>query len=709
MREWLYEKLKEYRNTEDLNKKLDILREIIKSGYKKDIYLKRIVKTLVEAQKYSEAVRVFEDIKEKDTIDLSLMVRSLSYLGKFEDAKGYIDKILAMPDLGYNLPRVLSHLSIYYFLHNKAKEGLELFNSYVKDVISTSFSPRSLASFYNYLALLNSANDNVETALNFYNLALDYARRTNNSQILYRIANNYGDLARYIYGPKVSVKYSLEAYELTKKLSNSFGVVALGNLINGKVQFCSSTEIESMLEELERMLKDTDIEYYLYIGYRRLALVNLCYHRFEEVERFIPYLKNIKSIQEKDVLIKILKGYLGEDIDLLSLEDDVLNTKEIQIILIYLRLLLEKGLTPKKITKSFYSEYPFYQFMKALIEEKELSLLLTYIDFMTKRWEYLDALNSYLLLIKTSKAQENSKALELSCFEAMNLSYLLNLNSITEYLKREISTNGFPVWEYMMTRISEYYFREAIINSENEEQAIRLIYEVLSKHLDDFLVRIEVASKSIEEGNTLLDIECEKFRYENSPFSITLYSKKEPSPLVLTLLRSFLNAFIIFWDRRYGMYDPLTGLLNRAYGIKKIEELFIEYKRNKELFSVVFIDVNSLKKINDTMGHSYGDLVLQKIADCIKSSIRQNDYAIRWGGDEFLVLLKNVDYYNAEKILKKIDGKVTVASNGKFSVSYGLETISEDISDYNQLIDLADVKMYANKHSKKVNSQTFIQ
>jgi diguanylate cyclase (GGDEF)-like protein len=488
---------------------------------------------------------------------------------------------------------------------------------------------------------------------------------------------------------------------MAKDFPKDFIVVSLSNLINAKAQFCSSNEIEAMLKELEEMLKDVNIEYFLYIGYRRLALVNIYYHRSEEIRRFIPYLRNIKSIPENNVLIKIFEGYLGEDIDLLSLEEDVLETKEIQIILIYLRLLLEKGLTPRKITKEFYSEFPLYQFMKGLIEKEDPISLLKYIDSMLERWEYLDALSSYLLLIKTAGLQDHSSLQHLSYFEAMSLSYLLNLNSIAEKLRKEIPLNGFPVDEYARVRIIEYYFKEALINSENEEQAIRLIHMVLSEYLDDFLIRVNVASRTIEKGDTLFGTGNEKLRYENSPFSITLYSREEPNSLTLSLLRSFLNAFIIFWERRYGMYDALTGLLNRTYGIKRIEELFNEYKRNKEPFSIVFIDVDSLKKINDTMGHSYGDLVLQEIASSIKSTIRQTDYAIRWGGDEFLILLRNTDYDNAEKVIKKIDDRISASSNGRFSVSYGVEAVSEYTTTYDKLIETADIKMYANKYSKR--------
>lgn len=700
-RRWLYKKLKEYRSIDSLNERLDILEEIVKQGYKKDLYLKRLARILVENQRYSEAIKILDDIRNKDIITLSLMVRSLSYLGRYEEAKKCLDKVLGMLELNYDLPYVLSQVSFYYFLRGETREGLALLNSYIEDIINIPSSKRYLANFYNRLAILNYVDGNIENALHFYNLASDYAKRSNDKLILYRIMNNAGDVGRYLYGPKSSIKYNLEAYEMAKDFPKDFIVVSLSNLINAKAQFCSSNEIEAMLKELEEMLKDVNIEYFLYIGYRRLALVNIYYHRSEEIRRFIPYLRNIKSIPENNVLIKIFEGYLGEDIDLLSLEEDVLETKEIQIILIYLRLLLEKGLTPRKITKEFYSEFPLYQFMKGLIEKEDPISLLKYIDSMLERWEYLDALSSYLLLIKTAGLQDHSLLQYLSYFEAMSVSHLLNLNSIAEKLRKEIPLNGFPVDEYARVRIIEYYFKEALINSENEEQAIRLIYRVLSEYLDDFLIRVDVASRTIEKGNTLFGTGNEKLRYENSPFSITLYSREEPNSLTLSLLRSFLNAFIIFWERRYGMYDALTGLLNRAYGIKRIEESFNEYKRNKEPFSIVFIDVDSLKKINDTMGHSYGDLVLQEIASSIKSTIRQTDYAIRWGGDEFLILLRNTDYDNAEKVIKRIDDRISASSDGRFSVSYGVEAVSEYTTTYNKLIETADIKMYANKYSKR--------
>lgn len=69
-RRWLYKKLKEYRSVDSLNERLDILEEIVKQGYKKDLYLKRLARILVENQRYSEAIKILDDIRNKDIITL---------------------------------------------------------------------------------------------------------------------------------------------------------------------------------------------------------------------------------------------------------------------------------------------------------------------------------------------------------------------------------------------------------------------------------------------------------------------------------------------------------------------------------------------------------------------------------------------------------------------------------------------------------------
>lgn len=95
--------------------------------------------------------------------------------------------------------------------------------------------------------------------------------------------------------------------------------------------------------------------------------------------------------------------------------------------------------------------------------------------------------------------------------------------------------------------------------------------------------------------------------------------------------------------------DPLTDLPDRN-ALKKINKKRFENR----VVSVVFFDLDNLKQINDYFGHQLGDIVLKEFADLLKREIRNKDLAVRWGGDEFLVCLFDVDKKEAGKFLKRI-------------------------------------------------------
>lgn len=100
--------------------------------------------------------------------------------------------------------------------------------------------------------------------------------------------------------------------------------------------------------------------------------------------------------------------------------------------------------------------------------------------------------------------------------------------------------------------------------------------------------------------------------------------------------------------------DDLTGLLNQSGFMKKIEEEFYRSQRYNNTFSVLMIDSDNLKLINDTYGHKYGSLVITSIAEVIKSNIRRTDFAARYGGDEFILCLVETDINGANEVAERI-------------------------------------------------------
>jgi diguanylate cyclase (GGDEF) domain len=144
-------------------------------------------------------------------------------------------------------------------------------------------------------------------------------------------------------------------------------------------------------------------------------------------------------------------------------------------------------------------------------------------------------------------------------------------------------------------------------------------------------------------------------------------------------------------QRLEAILDPLTHLYNRRFFENEIKNLIF----NDEKFSLIFIDLDDLKKINDSKGHTEGDKALKELAKSIKSSIRQTDIAARYGGDEFVILLKGLSRSVAEKIAYRIKEKTS------FDFSFGISEFPEDGKDQEELIKKADERLYLMKRKKK--------
>lgn len=698
---WTYVKLREFRDSYNIQRKQEILKEIIEKGEDhKDLYRRYLVELLVDSQNFGEALEVLEDIQEKNIVDYANQVRCLSYLGKYDEAEKVLDSIVVDLPISYETPQVLSKISSYYFLTKRNNEGLLLLNKYLGDILGMRSSPKYLANFYNSLGLLTLGNGKYEKALSLFESGLNYAEKTNDKIILHKLLNNLGDLRNYLYGPKGSIKFNLEAYHVSRSLSKNLRVISLGNLIKSKAQYSSYKEVAILLDELEDLLEDVKFEYFLYSGYRRLAITYLNYGMKDKLEKVIDKLKNIKNISESNILLFLLLGFLGEEVKID--EGKVLDSKEEQLITLYMKLIVEKDLKITKSLRNFPTDYPIHNFLKGYLIGESFINLLSYIDLMLERWEFLDALYCYKVLLKVLEKDENLKVFAPYIkLEILGISILLKIQAETELLMKELS----PIFKDLMAEHSqikalEDYMGKAIIDSENEEEALELIYRIISDFDDNFLVTINIGDKVLQKGNRLLDKNHFRFTYKKSPFSISIYSLNNLDPSLFFVIRNLLKSFIVFWERKYGMFDPLTGLFNRSYGERKIEEAFADFLRDNEEFSIVFIDIDSFKKINDNLGHSYGDYVLREIANAIRASIRQSDSAIRWGGDEFLILLRRADYNEALKVVKRIKGKIEEVSRGEIKISYGIETSSEDVSSYREIIDKADVKMYNQKFRK---------
>lgn len=177
--------------------------------------------------------------------------------------------------------------------------------------------------------------------------------------------------------------------------------------------------------------------------------------------------------------------------------------------------------------------------------------------------------------------------------------------------------------------------------------------------------------------------------------------------LGITVLVLFLTHIAL---RRYqqriesmAATDKLTGLLNRqAFGIL-IDKAFAEYRRDPRPISILLIDVDNFKSINDQYGHVVGDHILSQVAAQLQQGLRASDIAVRWGGEEFLVVLKGCALDHARQVAEQLRLKI-----GQQPFHAGKHTIPVTVSigasqydgaeSYEQSIGRADAGLYAAKN-----------
>jgi two-component system cell cycle response regulator len=151
--------------------------------------------------------------------------------------------------------------------------------------------------------------------------------------------------------------------------------------------------------------------------------------------------------------------------------------------------------------------------------------------------------------------------------------------------------------------------------------------------------------------------------------------------------------------QRLAVTDTLTGLFNRR---KLQESLNIEVERAhryRRPLSLIMIDMDRLKEINDTYGHTAGDEALKLVAEAIRVSIRKVDLATRFGGDEFVILLPEADYQEANTVVNRVkkEIKARVFKSGTLSVSIGVVQWKPEFTTSELFLQAADGAMYETK------------
>ena len=156
---------------------------------------------------------------------------------------------------------------------------------------------------------------------------------------------------------------------------------------------------------------------------------------------------------------------------------------------------------------------------------------------------------------------------------------------------------------------------------------------------------------------------------------------------------------------RLTTVDGLTQIYNKRYFTETLERELSRSHRYRRELSLIMFDIDHFKQINDTYGHLAGDYVLKHLAQVIKTKIRREDMMARFGGEEFAIVLPEIDNYNALQFAEKIR-KLVVATKFRFEdadidvkISVGVATAQPEETDTSEFIKRADSLLYEAKKS----------
>lgn len=324
---------------------------------------------------------------------------------------------------------------------------------------------------------------------------------------------------------------------------------------------------------------------------------------------------------------------------------------------------------------------------------------LSYVDY--KRFsKYYNKAGGYNMLLK----EEVMKTCD-EYFEA----YLKerNLDKMLEYISPEMKGIGSGEDEFSKESLNsimllkrdieqapneiKYFFREYEVDVFNSLSAIvfgimDLETEILDQKIFMANLRFSISFSRKKDTESFL------IRHVHMSFPSQEHGSDESYPLKeLEERNRILNKLVeektqeleklLEQTKNLAITDKLTALYNRVEIDKRLEEAMENYNRYKLAFSVLLIDVDYFKKINDKYGHQIGDVCLQKTAGILRERVRRNDVLGRWGGEEFIVICPNTAlseaYLLADSIRKIIEEKVFDMED-PYTISIGVTSVREN-------------------------------
>lgn len=361
-------------------------------------------------------------------------------------------------------------------------------------------------------------------------------------------------------------------------------------------------------------------------------------------------------------------------------------------------------------SRKYYSQDGFLE-----VVSKANSLNRWYFDFISKDKKHeinLDLnkfMSNNLIIFLNYKIYDEDKKLLGVTGVALNISY------IDELLKTFRTNHNFIVTFYNksgqiilsernINSASSIFDKKELLNYKDEilqEKSTIIEYQ---KDGNTYLLN----SKFIPELDLFLTVEANLKEFNSKAVNVLYFNIL--ASLMITFVIAFLVSLII---RSYSKkleflshHDTLTKISNRRDFESKLRLQFSLMKRKKNNISLIFIDIDNFKYLNDRLGHHTGDKVLVRVAKILKSDIRESDILARWGGEEFIIALIDSSISDSKNLAQKLrvliesDIHLNKIMSGTITASFGITRLDEK-DTIEEAISRADKAMYLSKNNGK--------
>lgn len=273
-------------------------------------------------------------------------------------------------------------------------------------------------------------------------------------------------------------------------------------------------------------------------------------------------------------------------------------------------------------------------------------------------------------------------------------------------------------YQILIENIEKYYFFYSYDAQGNITYVSDSVIDILGYEKKDFKEGLDryfsddsinhqakVYAELSKQGIKQEPYECAVFSKDNKLYylevtEVPIFDEKGDLESVEGIVRDITKGYESQHQIKYlALHDSLTGLCNRTCLYEKLDALTFSSKRLKQKFAVLFLDLDHFKYINDTLGHDVGDILLRNVSQRLASMVRKEDIVARIGGDEFVIVLTNVDEISLLSIVNKflnVLREVWQVENHELHVtsSIGIAMYPADGNTREELMKHADMAMY---------------